>query len=133
MSIKINNNPQGYYGKLTQAEAEKAVKTLSHKGLIAWIMCKAHYNGYLWKYPDIPPEGIKELSEAGYLARGDGIDADWTFYADGGISTRPLSPTGNTKQIARKPQQESRDYPSPHTDFDAPPTDEEFYNEDLPF
>ena len=92
MSILIHNEPQDYYfGKLTGREAANAVNLLSYTGLKAWVLCTAHYNGHLWKYHDLTPEEIIELSSKGFLKRGDGINADWEFDSAGGYKEQGSS------------------------------------------
>lgn len=83
MSIHINNNSTGYWGKITEEAAALAIDRLDYTGLKAWLRCAAKRDEYLWKYPDLSPDEIMELSKCGYLKRGDGINADWIFYTSG--------------------------------------------------
>ena len=117
MSIRIKNEPrEKYFGKLTASEATHAISILSHTGLKTWVRCAAHYDGYVWKFPDLTPEEIMELSEKGFLKRSNGINEDWLFDSAGGfdVKAHPSPSTGPTQ---------SYDAPPPHTDADAPSED----------
>ena len=136
MSIRIINQPRDtYLGKLTEREAAHAVNTLSHTGLKAWVLCAAHYNGYLWKHADLSPEEITELSSKGFLKRGDGIQEDWIFDSAGEFEVKAHTSSPSTSKQRIQEDNRWTDEPWAHENNSTPPSFSELADadDDIPF
>ena len=83
--IYIQNEPDGYFGKVSAESAAIAMRRLSYEGLVGWLKCVAgHSNNFQWKYPNLTDNEKIELIDQGFLIPIGSDYEDCEFDAMGG-------------------------------------------------